>query len=317
MTYWDMDEYQVEDVMTEFLKKSLSQSEFDPTLNSYVFLIHNLQLDYLKSQFYNDDEHAERELHRHFLQQYFKSAKDGCYGNIVDDSYIFYNVGYHLFKSEQFDLFPKIYLDLGFVEAMLKATSSVDLLNDYKRYGEHIIGEHEEHIQDLEDYEAFARTVGALVYNTKSHVDIVQLALSEPEESAVYKAAKKLAMKRPHRLYLEWTNRKWAKSPHSATILHHGVVEAAAFLPDITNILTTNGDGQIKVWDVRSGEVLHRFTGHKASVRTLALSPDGDLFASGSDDGAVKIWDLGGFQVDGNSVQPEQQHNILRKFFSL
>ena len=25
------------------------------------------------------------------------------------------------------------------------------------------------------------------------------------------------------------------------------VVEAAAFLPDITNILTTNGDGQIKV----------------------------------------------------------------------
>jgi hypothetical protein len=31
-------------------------------------------------------------------------------------------------------------LDLSFVEAMLKATSSVDLLNDYKRYGEQIIG---------------------------------------------------------------------------------------------------------------------------------------------------------------------------------
>ena len=57
-----------------------------------------------------------------------------------DDSYIFYNIGYHLFKSEQVDLFPKIYLDLNFVESMLKATSSVDLLNDYKRYGEQIIG---------------------------------------------------------------------------------------------------------------------------------------------------------------------------------
>ena len=101
-------------------------------------------------------------------------------------------------------------------------------------------------MQDLEDYEAFARTVGALVYNT-SHVDIIQLALSEPEESAVFKAAKNLTLQRPQRLFFEWTNRNWIKSPHTATILHHGIVEAAAFLPDITNILTTNGDGQIKV----------------------------------------------------------------------
>ena len=55
----------------------------------------------------------------------------------------------------------------------------------------------EEHLQDLEDYEAFARTVGALVYNT-SHVDIIQLALSEPEESAVFKAAKNLTLQRLH-----------------------------------------------------------------------------------------------------------------------
>ena len=116
----------------------------------------------------------------------------------------------------------------------------------------------EEHLEDLEDYESFARTVGALVYNT-SHVDIIQLALSEPEESAVCKAAQKIAGERPQRLFFNWTNRKKAKRPHTATILHNGVVEAAAFLPDITNILTSNGDGQVKVWDVRSGEVLHRY----------------------------------------------------------
>ena len=164
----------------------------------------------------------------------------------------------------------------------------------------------------MEDYEAFARTVGALLNNT-AHIDIIQLGLSEPDDSAVYKAAKKLTYERPSRLYFEWTNRKWIKSPHSATILHHGIVEAAAFLPDITNILTTNGDGQIKVWDVRSGEVLHRFTGHKAGVKTLALSPEGDLFASGSDDGAIKVWDLGGFQADESLLPPENPHAILRK----
>ena len=52
----------------------------------------------------------------------------------------------------------------------------------------------------MEDYEAFARTVGALVYNT-SHVDIIQLALSEPEESAVFKAAKNLTLQRLHHVY--------------------------------------------------------------------------------------------------------------------
>ena len=33
-----------------------------------------------------------------------------------------------------------------------------------------------------------------------------------------------------------------------------------------------------QVWDIESGEVLHRFTGHKASVKAVSLSqPEGDL----------------------------------------
>ena len=66
----------------------------------------------------------------------------------------------------------------------------------------------------MEDYEAFARTIGALLYNT-SHVDIIQLALKEPEESAVYKAALKITSERPQRLFFDWKNRKGARSPLS------------------------------------------------------------------------------------------------------
>ena len=69
----------------------------------------------------------------------------------------------------------------------------------------------------------------------------------EPEESAVYGSAKFLAKMRPERLYFEWLNRDRVRGKHSATILHHGIVEAACFLPDMTKILTTNGEGQIKV----------------------------------------------------------------------
>ena len=36
--------------------------------------------------------------------------------------------------------FQDIYLDLGFVEAVLKTCGPVDLLNDYKKYGDQIMG---------------------------------------------------------------------------------------------------------------------------------------------------------------------------------
>lgn len=55
MTYWDMDQIEVEDIMTEFLKKSLAQSEFDTTLDSYVYSIHDLQLDFIKNQLRSKD----------------------------------------------------------------------------------------------------------------------------------------------------------------------------------------------------------------------------------------------------------------------
>jgi hypothetical protein len=90
------------------------------------------------------------------------------------------------------------------------------------------------------------RTVGAVV-NTTPHCDIIQLALREPEDSHVYKAAKLLTRQRSDRLYFEWTNRSCVRSRHNASILHHGVVQTSRFLSDMTKFITSNGDGQIKV----------------------------------------------------------------------
>jgi len=174
------------------------------------------------------------------------------------------------------------------------------------------MGDDDDLLESLEDFEAFARTVGALV-NKAPTTDVIQLALREPEESAVYKQARLMAEQRPERLFLAWSNRRKVRGEHSATILHHGIVESARFLVDMTKILTSNGDGQIKVWDVHSGEVLHRFPGHKMRVSSLQLSPDGDYFASGSEDGAVKIWDLGSF-MSNDTFLLEEQREVLREF---
>ena len=319
MTYWDMNNIEVDNIMTELVKKSLAASDFDQGLDSDVYSIHILLLDYLKTQLREDEE---KMLHKHFLDQYFRKV-NFQYGKLEDDSYIFSNLGYHLIKSGQFDLFPTIYLDLSFVEAVLKSSSctSVDLLNDYKRYEEYLVGPNEEFINKLQDYEEFTRTIGAFVNlqgsssdtndNSALTNDVVQLALKEPRESSVHKAAILLARERPERLYMDWINKDMTRSFHKATILHHGSVQAACFLPDMTKLLTTNGDGQIKIWNVTSGEVCHRFTGHRSCVKAMTLSPDGEWFVSGSEDGEIKIWDLGTFRDESDNGH-EKQQEILR-----
>ena len=45
--------------MTEFCRKSLATSEYDMTLDCYVYTVHDLQLEYLKSLL-KDDEDIEK-----------------------------------------------------------------------------------------------------------------------------------------------------------------------------------------------------------------------------------------------------------------
>ena len=109
-------------------------------------------------------------------------------------------------------------------------------------------------MEELDDFEAFVRTIGGLV-NSGAQVDIVQLALGESHESSVRKKAVALAQQRPNRLYFQWLNPGPTRELHKATIMHHGAVETAAFLSPSSHILTANGDGQIKMWDIVSGAV--------------------------------------------------------------
>jgi WD40 repeat protein len=67
-----------------------------------------------------------------------------------------------------------------------------------------------------------------------------------------------------------------------------------AFSPDTEGRWLASGgeDGAVKIWDSRTGKLVHNFRGHTGLVASLAFSPDGRRLYSGSRDKTVKVWDL-------------------------
>ncbi|MEL6471484.1 MAG: pentapeptide repeat-containing protein [Cyanobacteria bacterium J06623_4] len=54
-------------------------------------------------------------------------------------------------------------------------------------------------------------------------------------------------------------------------------------------VITGNQDGQIKLRDAATGELLYELTDHTDAIRSLAMSPSGQRLVSGSGDG-IKVW---------------------------
>ncbi|MHA2071302.1 MAG: WD40 repeat domain-containing protein [Candidatus Thorarchaeota archaeon] len=65
-----------------------------------------------------------------------------------------------------------------------------------------------------------------------------------------------------------------------------------AFHPQGDVVATGGVDRVIKLWDIRSGELLAKLEGHTYPVLTLAFSPDGGRLVSGSGDTSLRIWDI-------------------------
>jgi len=55
----------------------------------------------------------------------------------------------------------------------------------------------------------------------------------------------------------------------------------------------TSGSGEVTLWDVGTGRLLHALTGHVGPVWDLAFSADGRELATSGQDGTVRRWDVG------------------------
>ena len=61
---------------------------------------------------------------------------------------------------------------------------------------------------------------------------------------------------------------------------------------DNSKFVSCGSDKLIFQWDVTSGQVVRKFSGHDRKVNALAFGPKEEVLLSASHDKTVRIWDL-------------------------
>jgi WD40 repeat protein len=69
------------------------------------------------------------------------------------------------------------------------------------------------------------------------------------------------------------------------------------FNPSGELLLSSGSDNAIRVYDVKTGKLLHTILGHSMVPLSMGFSPNGRLLASAGDDKTVKIWDTSNWNL--------------------
>lgn len=73
---------------------------------------------------------------------------------------------------------------------------------------------------------------------------------------------------------------------------HGGVIEAVAFSPDGTQVVTGSADKTAARWRADTGKLEAVYMGHKEAVEYVAFRPDGQQIATATKNGEVRLWPL-------------------------
>jgi glucose repression regulatory protein TUP1 len=62
-------------------------------------------------------------------------------------------------------------------------------------------------------------------------------------------------------------------------------------------------DEFVRIWNVRSGQLVGKWNGQQEHLRSFAFLPDGEELLSGRWDGTMKSWDVSSLQMIDGRVQ--------------
>ncbi|XP_043825125.1 apoptotic protease-activating factor 1 isoform X1 [Dromiciops gliroides] len=281
---WDMETEEVEDILQEFINKSLLF--YDRNGKSFRYYLHDLQVDFLMEK---NRDHLQ-ELHRKVVSQFQKHCKVHALASDQEDSMYWYSfLAYHMASADMRQELRDLMFSLDWIKAKTELVGPAHLIHEFMQYG-HLLDKKDCTI--CENFQEFLSLNGHLL-GRQPFPNIVQLGLCEPETSEVYRQAKLRAKQEVDRgrLYLEWINKKTIKKlsrlvvrPHTDAVYH------ACFSEDGQRIASCGADKTLQVLKAETGERLLEIEAHEDEVLCCAFSKDDRFIATCSADKKVKIW---------------------------
>ena len=95
------------------------------------------------------------------------------------------------------------------------------------------------------------------------------------------------------RMHVTFVDLRTGNEKRVIAVLDKGVAPFV-FSPDGRTLVTPDYDGELRLWEVATGQERHRFEGHKAHAFAVVFSGDGALLASSGHDAPAYIWDIYG-----------------------
>lgn len=281
---WDLPLEEVEDILEEFANKSLLF--VDSNNKPYLYYLHDLQLDFLIEQNRNEIE----SLHTKIVRQYQQYYRDGH--PTSGDEECLYWIRFltdHMAKANLIQELYSLMFSLDWVTIKSQVMSPAHLINDYIAYGLILDKENSEVRSQFQEFLALNG------HQLEHRPDVVQLALSEPYSSEVYRQARIQALQQSSggKLFFDWLNKKCVENPSLLVIHpHQGSLYSACFSHNGTKIASCGASKSLKVFKSTSGEKLMELQAHDDEVLCCAFSPDDHLIATCSSDRKVKVWNV-------------------------
>uniref|UniRef100_A0A667GHJ5 Apoptotic protease-activating factor 1 n=1 Tax=Lynx canadensis TaxID=61383 RepID=A0A667GHJ5_LYNCA len=296
---WDMETEEVEDILQEFVNKSLLFC--DRNGKSFCYYLHDLQVDFLIEK----NRNQLQDLHKKLITQFQRHHQPHTLSPDQEDCMYWYNfLAYHMASANMHKELCALMFSLDWIKAKTELVGPAHLIHEFVEY-RHILDEKDCAV--CENFQEFLSLNGHLL-GRQPFPNIVQLGLCEPETSEVYQQAKLQAKQEVDNgmLYLEWINKKNNKNlsrlvvrPHTDAVYH------ACFSEDGQRIASCGVDKTLQVFKAETGEKLLEIKAHEDEVLCCAFSADDRFIATCSVDKKVKIWN----SMTGELVHIYDEHS--------
>jgi WD40 repeat protein len=263
-------------LLTQLSRRSLLALQVDS--NRTAVVLHDLLCDFLQAAASN-----VRELHAAVLAAYMVAGADPWHAG-PNDGYYFENFAYHAAGSGNYELLRDLLFDMKWVWRRIDATSVGSLITDY------------EYLRDTSAAKLVRQALSQSAILRGEHrgdewLSQLQGRLVTCRDPAIQSMLEGAAAAVPHPWFRSLNpGLTQASNPVRLRLSgHRDEVQAISVASDGRRVLSGSDDSTLRLWDIRTGELLTVLRGHEGSVYSAVLLPA--TAVSGDSTGQLILWE--------------------------